>query len=763
LSRIDEALRRYHSGNEALPPVAAGPSPQPQARSVPPRAELVAPSPDELIDLRLILWVLWHRKRIILAIAAAVVLPVAVYNALTVPLYRSSALVQIDPEPVQVLPYREIGVPTGTQNYDMFMKSQGEILAGSTILLRAAERVRLADEPAMKEEMNRLHQRFNSEWIPLTQIFRLSYAAPDPKVAATMANMFAEEYIKLHFETRQGTREKARELLKRELENLERQVQASEKELVAYAQGHDIPANQGDVSLVPDKLATLNKELTAAEADVFAAQARVDSLRQASVETFPEQLVTANIAALVSRLLALEHELTALRTNFGENWPAVVQKRQEIALVREQLVQEKASSLRQAREQASINFTTADNKRKLLSTSVSGQEQLVHKLESATIQYNILRREVDTNQKMYEGLLQRLQQTSLTTGMEFGGFHVIEKALPSDQPFSPRIVWNLTLASVLGLALGICFVGVRHFWTDSVSTIEDVEHLTVLPVLGTLPQVSEPPSLKSVPPRKRGKYFGSTDGAPSLLASFDRSSAQTDAAAGEAIELADDGSRPGSNLLLTEYVRNVCASILLSRSGRPPRLLMITSAVTGDGKTTVATELAHAFADSGKKTLLIECDMRRPSLGPRFGIKPDGGLSMFLSGLVARPVMHTTQNSNLFIVSAGPNAPNPATLIGSDKMRTFLHEMLGSFQFVILDAPPVVPVAESRILAHMAEGVVLVVRAGVTPRTLVRRVCALLETAGANLLGAVLNGAHQPDLHGQYYSHYNSDQEQYPS
>ena len=209
--------------------------------------------------------------------------------------------------------------------------------------------------------------------------------------------------------------------------------------------------------------------------------------------------------------------------------------------------------------------------------------------------------------------------------------------------------------------------------------------------------------------------------------------------------------------MATEDMRTICASILLSRSGSPPRTLLVTSAAPGEGKSTLASALARTLADTGASTLLVDCDVRRGTQGALFGIGADGGLSLYLAGhLASAPAIHATEHGNLFIVTAGPVSPNPPALLGSDRMQSFLGDMLSSFQFVILDAPPVMPLADTRVLARMAEGIILVVRAGRVPKSMVRRAYSLLEAAGGTVLGAVLNGAdvHGPDSHYRYYGHY---------
>jgi len=709
------------------------------------------PDEDDTLEIRRLVRGLAKRRWQILAVAGLVVVPVAIATALAERLYRASAMVQIDPEPVQVLPYREFDLPSLTPNYEMFMKSQEQILRGSALISRVGARLRsesVPDAGDLTSEAGNLDTRLWLQRIENTQIFKLGYVAPHPAVAAKVANIYAEEYLKLHFDNRQQTREKAKQQLEAELRALEEGVRDSDRELVSYAQAHGISPAENARSLIQDKLATLSTQLTDVEAEAFAARSRLGSLKQASVDRFPEKLTTTVISGLVARLTSLEAEKAALRATFGPNWGAVVQKDKEMALVREQLEREKSAAIEQARQQALMEIRSAEHKRALIAGSTAEQQQVANRLDTATLQYNMIKGEADKNRKLYDGVLEQLKKTSLTSGMEFGGFRVVEQALPPGSVDSPRPLWNLSLAAMLGLALGICIALARDYWDTSVATVEEVEQLDLLPVLGTLPLVQMPSAPRHLIERVRRKRPGAAHQTTTALARQGGTGGMQQSAA--AIDLP-------ANPMAAEDMRTICASLLLSRSGRPPRTLLVTSAAPGEGKTTMAAALAQTLADTGAGTLLVDCDVRRGRLDSIFSVSTDGGLTLYLAGhLSSAPTIHATANDNLHVVTAGPSAPNPPALLGSDRMKSFLTEMTSAYQFVILDAPPVMPLADARVLARMVEGIVLVVRAGRAPKSMIRRACLFLEAAGGTVLGAVLNGMdeHGPDSPYRYYRDY---------
>lgn len=695
---------------------------------------------DERLDLHRFVSRLLKRKYQVLAVMLIVLIPAAIATYMATPLYRSSVLIQINPDPVQVLPFREVGdLSNATPYFEIYMKTQEQVFRGPTLRARVSQRLRSEKNvEVMRSEIPWLSRRLEIRRIENSQLLEASYLAPVPEIAASIVNMFAEEYIKELFQSRQQTREKARKMLEGELGELEQRVQASETELVRYARDNNMVSTElGQAVLVEQKLATLAKQLTDSEADVVVARSKLEIMKKASVQNFPEKLLTPNLEALNSTILSLEHELTSLRSSYGENWPVVVQKRNEISLVRDQLIREKTSVLARAIEQAQLDLLAAESRQRMISNSMSQQQQLVDRYRNASIQYNILRREVETSQKLYEGLMERLKQTSITAGLEFGNIQVVEPGRPDHEADRPKVVWILSLASVLGLGLGVCFALAMDFWDNSISTIEEAEEFAAFPALGSVPTIRA---------TKAPALIGSGGKAKLNLGSvLDLRSHRSAATYGKTNWSPD----------LSEAIRTICASILLSKSDRPPRIIMVTSATPAEGKTTLVNHLGQVFAENGNKTLLIESDLRKPMLAKALGIGDEGGLSLFLSGLISSsPTIHNTSNTNLFVVTAGPKAPNPVALLNSEKLSVFLNDMASSYQFVLLDAPPLLAVADARILCRKVDGVVMVVRAGCTPKNLVRRAWMMLENSGANVMGMVLNGVTHDNYQSSYYQGY---------
>jgi capsular exopolysaccharide synthesis family protein len=292
--------------------------------------------------------------------------------------------------------------------------------------------------------------------------------------------------------------------------------------------------------------------------------------------------------------------------------------------------------------------------------------------------------------------------------------------------------------------LGLCFVILLDSWDTSITTWEEIDELAPIPALGSVPLVKN--------------LNGSKNRKPHSLQSAD---GVERAALAPARETTTPARRTHLPFELRESMGSICASILLSRSDERPRVIVVTSATHAEGKTTVVSHLGRAFAEAGSKTLLIEADLRKPDLSKTFAIdgqmvwSDENGLSLYLAGLVSTlPRIHETDTPNLFLAPGGPVPPNPAALLHSERLGDFLAAASSEYQIVILDAPPLLAMADARILASKVDGVVLVVRAGQTAKKLVRRSFAMLEQSGANVLGMVLNGWQPTRAELSHYRYY---------
>jgi polysaccharide biosynthesis transport protein len=704
-----------------------------------------APEPDPVSDIRKVLLALLRRRYTVLAVAILVVIPVAISTYLATPLYRSALILSIDPEQAKVLPYRDVTeLLSGNQNYELYMKTQDQILRSPVLAERVtaslAQRWSAAGRPEPAPQVSQLEVAR----LPNSQLVQLGYLATDPELAAEIVNLYAEEYIKQHFEAKQKTREKAIDFLNRELAQLKEKVQVSERDLLLYSDANKLGTTQ--VEVVQQKFGYLAQQISTLETELMAAKTRVQALNEASVEKFPTRLVTASIASLEAKLLTLEQELHAMELKFDENWPGLKRKHQEVALTKEQLTREKTEALGQARAEAELDLKGIERRYRMQVGSRNEQEGLIGRINEASIQHNILNREVATNQELYNGLMERLKQTSVTAGLEFGNIHVIEPGTPDRRVYSPQVAWNLTLASLFGLGLGVCLAFVRDLWDRTLKTVEDAEQYTALPALGAIPHFLQLSSNGRV---------GSPNGAGKSLVP------RTGGA--EVVPVTTNGFKDPLPASVREAFRTICATILISDS-EIPRTILVTSSVPGEGKTSIVAQLGRAFAESGASTVMIELDLRKPRLAEEVGVEARQGVSLFLSGHTngaILPEIVATSTKNLFVIPCGPKPPNPIALLGSERLSKLLTQLRQDFKIVLIDSPPVLTVADARVLSSKVDGVVLVVQAGRTPRDLVERAKIQLYNAGGNLLGVALNRVSTDHSRFASYDKYYHDETYY--
>lgn len=569
------------------------------------------------------------------------------------------------------------------------------------------------------------------------------------------------------------------------LEALEGKVQVSERELVRYAQNHNIMSlAPGQVDLIERRLETLDKQAAEAEAEVATATARRENAEHSAAVESASALSPGVVTELTNKVLQLEQDLSNLRASYGENWPGVIQKKQELELVQGQLAREKTTFVSRAVEQARLEETAAKSKYNRINSALNEQKGLVNQFQNASVQYNILQREVDANQELYKGVLDRLKQTSVMAGAEFGNVQIVEPGRPNPEIDSPKMWRNLVLALLVGLTLGMGVVLIGDFWDRSISTLEEAEQAANLPGLGTVPRHTmlawkegtagerwKPPTNGTSLIRSGNLLEGRNHSNGGSKGGSKKSSERSKGAdkptavppgfpeAGIEDEMALAAEKDRETALppmVSESIRYVVASILLSQIDRKLRVIMVTSAVPGEGKTTLVREIGASLAETGARTLLVETDMHKPELSKIAGdFKGDDGLSIYLSGNRSEmPRAKPTRNGNLFVVSAGPRPPNPAALLRSERFGAFLREMSKSFEFVLLDAPPVLAVADARVLSSQVDGVVMVVRAGKTPRSVMARSQAILRASGANVIGVLLNQADPKDMESSKYPYY---------
>jgi Mrp family chromosome partitioning ATPase len=393
--------------------------------------------------------------------------------------------------------------------------------------------------------------------------------------------------------------------------------------------------------------------------------------------------------------------------------------------------------LNQQREQAVGNIANAYfgavRREALVEQAFKDQEKQANIVATRSVQYNILKREVDTNKQLYEGLLLRLKEAGVSAGLKASNIRIVDSAVPPTSPVKPKMLSNLAIGLFLGLGFGVGLVFLQERLDNSLKSADDIEHYLDVPALALIP------SSQSLLHQRNGNRKS----LPQVLLGV----AGREKPASLKKGLPDDWVRVDSELwghsAFSEAVCGLRTSVLLSTAARPPRSLAFVSAEPGEGKTTICSNLAISLAQLGRRVLIIDSDMRRPSIRAFFHVEPSTGLSNYLTGHEEwRKLVQPTALNGLDCLASGPVPPNPSELLSSERMQTLIHEAAADYNFVLT----------------MTEGAILVVRGGVTPRELVHRAQLCVSDVGAHLIGVVLNNV-DPRHDGYYYSryHYYSD------
>lgn len=560
-----------------------------------------------------------------------------------------------------------------------------------------------------------------------SRLLEVLYESPDPKVASDFANTLVSEFIELTQEERWKAAQGTAEWLTNHLDQMKQQLEASEAQLQDYARTSGLSYYTSDKeSLAENRLKELQDELSKAQADRIAAQAKFDEARKKSADSLPEVLDDPTMREDRQKLTDLQRQYAELSTALTPAHPRVQRVQAQIDELQSQLKKERANVL----GRMSNEYSAAALREKLLTEAHANQQQLVADQSSKAIHYDTLKRDVDSNQHLYETMLQRVKEASLAAAMRDSNVMVIDRARPPLLPYRPSLSMNSAIGLLSSMFLGFAFVLLRERLNRRISAPGEAQVYLELPELGVIP-LDEAAAL----PWRDTKRFH----LPARTALPNTAAVRANGGP----ELATWKRKPS---LIAECARTTLTSILLpNQDGELPQVVVLTSPSPGDGKTTVACNLSAAVAEIGRKVLLVDGDLRRPRLHKVFGVPNTWGLSDLLwrdTPLEAAPIaqlVRPTEVSWLCLLSAGSCAVPPTNLFYSPRMSRLMTRLRREFDMILIDAPPMIHLADARVLGRLADGVILVVRAGQTTTESAR--CAVQRFAedGTRVLGTVLN------------------------
>jgi polysaccharide biosynthesis transport protein len=719
------------------------------------------------------LWDYWSVVRRNLRLIFAVVLVAELLTLIVVfamtPLYSGESTIQIERQTPEALQTNLNQQEAETDPNDSFYKTQYEVLKSKELAAQVIKDLALDHNPVFTEAdkkpglISRIASMLASgpnrkvdnrtdirgvkpELVDKylngltirpelgTRLVRVNFTSRDPALAAAVTNAHVQAYIREGYQLHAQTNATTQHFLESELSDLEKKMEKSEAALNDYRRERGIVSMDRDDKdqMVKERLDGLNKALVEAEETRISLQADVGTIQDNDYNSLPAVVNNALIQGLKVDASRLEGQYASLSNQFTPDYPPVAQLHAQLMDVQRKEHQEIASVVGALK----VRYDEALARENDIRNDLEREKAHAMALEDASLHDVVLERELETNRALYQSVLERIKVLGVASASQLTNVELIDQASVPLRPSSPKKELAMVLAGFLGLLIGLGAAFIIEGADKGLKTAEDVQRYLHLPNLATV--------LRFSAPNEKGRL-------PRELSSLRWSpAAQQLPANGNSGE----GVLPARSLFgaASEAYRAVRTGILLSRSEKPPKTILFTSATAGEGKSMTTLNTAIAFANMLDKVLLIDADLRRPRCHELLDRQGHPGLTEVLSGLnELNDVIQPTNIKGLFLLSAGLTPPNPSELLGSKKMRELLTAAGASFEHVLIDSAPVLPVSDTVVLSTLVDGVVLVA-ASQTVRQLVRDACSRLAYVGTKIIGVVLNNVN-PE-HQRYYAPY---------
>ncbi len=675
--------------------------------------------------------ILVKRRWTVLAVFLTALALAALQTFTATPVYQATVQILIERQPPRVL-------ETQTQPYEVygneeFYQTQYKLLESRALARKAADKINLKSRPPYARQFAELpadadqhtRQRLEEslvdavinglqvEPVRSSSLVNVSFSSPDPQFAADMANTLGQAFIEQSLDLRFAASQEATQWLEKKLGEARKKMEESETRLNRYKRDHNIVALEDKESITAQKLEQLNKELVTAQTRRMETETRFKEVEAG--RPIADLMNNPLIQTLKGEEAKLITEQSELSKKFGEGHPRMIQINQELAANRGKI----GAEMSVVKQTIKNEYSMAKAQEANLKKALDDQKSVTQDQGDAGIEYRVLLRDVETNRALYENMLKSLKTTTATENVPATNIRIVYPALIPETPIYPRKLRTLAVAAGLGLFLGVALALLLDGLDTTLKTPEEVEEVLGIPSLAMIPHIDAP------------------------------------ANPGEAPELVvHHGDQP----LASEAYRVLRTSILFSSPGQAPRSLLITSTMPMEGKTLTTANLATAMAKAEGDVLLIDADLRRPTLHKLLNVDREPGLSNFLVGETDELPIVATVVPHLFLMPAGAIPPNPSELLGSERMQDLLNRTRERFVRTILDSPPLISVTDAAILSTLVSGVLLVIKAEQVPRKAARDAINHLLELHAHLLGAVLNNVplHRDSYYYRHYKYYSS-------
>jgi succinoglycan biosynthesis transport protein ExoP len=726
---------------------------------------------------------LLRRKGTVLSVALGVFVLGTFWTFIQRPLYTAKTQLLIEKEP-NILSFEQV-LQIETLRDD-FYQTQYRLLSGRGLADAVIENLKLYENPEFvgrpekrKKPIDPTDHAFRERLIDgflgrlsvrpvrLTRLVDVSFEAHDPKLAAECVNELSAAFIDLNINMKYAATEQATTFLADQIKSLQTDIEQKEGELQKLEAEANIVALSDNETTVIDRLSQLNKAMTEAQIERSQKEATWNGIKNIGPDYIPEAITNPLIQRLREDYVRLKREYQKMEERFQPDFPQLQRTKVELESARKSLEDETQNLVKGAYS----DYQTALNKERSLETEFNEQKTAAMKMNSSAVLYNGLKVEIQNKKTVLDSLLRRESETGVEArlkGLRTSNIRVVDRARVPIRPSSPNKKRNLILALLLGLGGGVGLAFVFDFLDNSVKTSEDVERYAGLPTLGVVPKFTLEGASRSYTYGRKLKSAkapaqleaGKAAAGEGTRAATAAGAAGSPAAAGPFVAEVETSNRPGMielvphyfpNSRLAESYRSIRTALLLSSADNPVKTVAVTSALPGEGKTVSVANLAVTLAQSGKTVLVVDADLRRPRQHRLFKVKNTFGLTTYLADSVGiKEVVKSTEIPNLFVVNAGPIPPNPAELLGSDKMSRFIRMLADECDFILFDLPPMLEISDALVLGAKVDGMVLVVQGDKTSREALKKAREKLDLLKVRTIGVIINNVTVPH-HGYYY------------
>ena len=711
-----------------------------------------------------LLVILRHKWRILGFVATCLLVTYLVSSRLT-PIYEATARIDVDRRvPSGVIGQEASQASASIDDGDQFMATQMELIQSDAVLRPVAARFNLLERESQLQRLPSENARKKADAPVLlkqlkvtrpinTYILRISYRSPDARLAADVANAIAQSYVEHTFDIRVRSSSALSAFMEKQLEELKAKMERSSLALAKFEQELNVINPEEKTNILSSRLLQLNTEYTNAQADRVRKETAYRAIGGGSLAAAQVSTQGADLSKLYERLNQAKQHFAAISTVYGANHPEYRKAANDLAEVERQFDEMK----RNIAQRVETDYHEAVAREQMLQKTVSQTKAEYDQLNARSFEYQQLKRDADADKALFSDLERRIRESAINSGFQNSAIRIADLARPPDLPVFPKKGLNLLLAFLISSVIAVCGAILSDVLDTTLRDPEQAARVLDTSVIGTLPAVKELKRLKT--PALRSVAGAITDGGGNEpqnglgLIRYGTGSAAGEQSGSKKFRRKRNRSGEYEGMFTyEEAIRSLRHSILLPDFDRSVKSLLITSAAPGEGKSTATVHLAMAHAEQGKRTLVIDADLRRPSVHKKLNVSGTTGLSNVLLGERnwKDAVVNTECSRNLDVLPSGTISRRASDLVGSI-MVDILDEAAQEYDLILVDAPPLLGFAEAMQVATAVDGVVVIARAGQTSRKAVSSALATLSRLRANVIGLVLNEVTKNSTDGYYY------------